>query len=109
MAIPEKIITYMAYGMALMLFLLITYIIINYRESTKALKLYSEHIKVTMNLEEVQNFIKTYRKPKIEVGEDRSGRIVIVRWFIKQFDKEKPSVTIHVDKKSKKPLKIEVK
>ena len=99
--------TYMAYFMAGMFFLILAYIIITYRDTTKALKLYSEHIKATMELPEVRKFIDTYRKPKIEVGEDPSGRMVLVRWYVREFNKEKPSVMIYVDKNSKKPLKIE--
>lgn len=100
--------TYMAYAMAGMFFLILAYIVITYRDTTKALKLYADHIKATMGLPEVQNFINTYRKPRIEVGEDPSGRIVLVRWYIKEFNKEKPSVMVYVDKNSKKPMKVEV-
>ncbi len=101
--------TYMAYVMAGMFFLLLAYIIITYRDTTKALKLYADHIKATMELPEVKNFIETYRRPKIEVGEDPTRRMVIVRWYVKEFNKENPSVLIYVDKNSKKPLKIETR
>ncbi len=99
---------YLAYVMFAMFFLIIAYVIVNYRESSRALKLYADHIRSTMELEEVQNFIRSYRKPKIEVGEDRSGKYVLVRWYVKEFNKEKPSVLVHVDKITKKPVKTEV-
>ena len=98
---------YMAYLMAGMFFFILIYIIITYRDTTKALKLYADHIKATMSLPEVQNFINTYRRPKIEVGEDPSRKLVIVRWYLKEFNKEKPSVLVYVDKNSKKPLKVQ--
>ena len=99
---------YIAYIMVGLLFLLIGGVMVNYFQSNKALKLYAEHIRSTMNLKEVQKFINTHRKPKIEVGEDKTGKYVLVRWYIKELNKKRPSVLVHVDKETKKPVKTQV-
>ncbi len=99
---------YIAYVMVGMLFLLIASVILNYTQSNKALKLYSEHIKSTMQLKEVRRFIETHRKPKIEVGEDKTGKYVLVRWYTRELNRERPSVLVHVDKETKKPVRTQV-
>ncbi len=105
---PQQVLMYLAYAMAFGSFLIMAYVIINYRQSTKALRLYADHIKATMKLREVQQFINSYRRPKIEVIEDPKGKYVYIRWYVKEFSKEKPSVLVHVDKNTKKPVKVEV-
>lgn len=100
------IIVYLAYAMAFGTFLIFTYVVVNYRESTRALKLYADHIKATMNLREVQQFIEAYRKPRIMVWEEKG--VVFVRWYVSDFRKSAPSLTVEVDKETKKPRRIRV-
>lgn len=95
---------YIAYAMIFGLFVIFAYVIINYRETTRALKLYSEHIKATMELREIKQFIEAYRRPKIMVWEERG--IVFVRWYLSDIRKDAPSVVVEVDKETKKPLRI---
>lgn len=104
----QQVILYIGYAMAVLAFLIIAYVVMTYRETTRALRLYADHIKATMGLREVQQFIQSYRKPKIEVIEDPKGKLVYIRWYIKEFSKDKPSVLVHVDLKTKKPIKVEV-
>jgi hypothetical protein len=99
---------YLAYVMVGMFVILLAAIILNVVQSNKALKLYADHIKATMNLKEVQKFINTHRKPKIEVGEDKTGKYVLVRWYVRERNRERPSVLVHVDKETKKPVKTQV-
>lgn len=99
----------MAYAMAIMSVFTVAYAFITYRESSKALRLYADHIKAAMYLPEVQKFVNSHRRVKVDVGEDREGKKVLVRWFVREFDREHPSVTVYVDKETKKPLKTEVK
>ncbi len=74
----------------------------------KALKLYANHIKATMNLPEVKKFIDKVRKPLIEVDEDKKKGQVIVIWKDSMRRGYNPSVWVYVDKYSVKPLKIQV-
>ena len=74
----------------------------------KALKLYANHIKATMNLPEVKHFIDRIRKPLIEVDEDKKTNQVIVIWKDSMRRGYNPSVWVYVDKEAVKPVKIQV-
>ncbi len=74
--------------------------------SRKALKLYANHIKVTMDLPEVKRFIAMVKKPYIEVDEDKSKSQVLVIWRDSGRRDIYPSVWVYVDKNTVKPLKI---
>lgn len=100
----QQALLYLAYAMVLGSFIIFAYVIINYRETTKALKLYSEHIKATMDLREVKQFIEAYRKPRIMVWEENN--VVYVRWYLSDIRKDSPALTVEVDKQTKKPIRI---
>lgn len=100
----QQALLYLAYAMVLGSFIIFAYVIINYRETTKALKLYGEHIRSTMEMREVKQFIEAYRKPRVMVWEENN--IVYVRWYLSDFRKDAPALTVEVDKASKKPLRI---
>lgn len=80
---------------------------LRFLSSRKALKLYAEHIKATMNLPEVERFINRIKKPLVEVDEDKVRGRVIVIWKDSRKRDIYPSVIVYVDKYSKKPLKVE--
>lgn len=100
---------YMAYAMAAMSIFTVAYAVMNYRQQNKALKLYADYIRITLNLPEVKKFTESQRRPKIDVGEDREGKKVLVRYYVRELDREHPSVTVFIDKQSMKVLKTEVK
>jgi len=100
---------YMAYAMAIMSVFTVAYAVINYRQQTKALNLYAKYVKLTLNLPEVVKFTQSHRRPKIDVGEDREGKKVLVRYYVKELDRDHPSVTVTIDKDSMKVLKTDVK
>ena len=100
----QQAMLYLAYAMVVGSFIIFAYVIINYWETTKALRLYSDHIKATMELREVKQFIEAYRRPRIMVWEQNN--VVYVRWYLSDFRKDAPALTVEVDKESKKPLRI---
>ena len=63
----------------LLLFMILLYTILNYRESTKVLKKYGDIIKKTMDLEEVKQFISLHKRIKVEIEEDNGT--VRVYWL----------------------------
>ncbi len=87
--------------------ILVVLSIMRFISAHKALKLYADHIKATMNLPEVVKFINKVKKPLIEVDEDKVRGKVIVIWRDSRKRGIYPSVIVYVDKYSKKPLKIE--
>ncbi|MEM0021230.1 MAG: hypothetical protein QXT69_00725 [Fervidicoccaceae archaeon] len=105
----STVIQYMAYIMAAMSVVTIAYAVVNYKQQTKALKLYAEYIRMTLDLPEVKKFTETRKRPKIDVGEDREGKKVLVRYYVREMDRDHPSVTISIDKATKRILKTEVK
>lgn len=100
---------YMAYAMAIMSVFTVAYAILNYKQQNKALKLYADYIRMTLNLPEVKKFTESQRRPKIDVGEDREGKKVLVRYYTREIDRDHPSVTVYIDKQSMKVLRTEVK
>ncbi len=74
-----------------------------------AAKRYGRHIKVTMSLRDVKDFISRVGKPSIEVGEDRTRTRVIVLWKKYYSVRDYPSVEVHVDKYSLRPIRVIVR
>jgi len=87
---------------------LIVLSIISIWNKYKALRLYADHIKATMNLPEVKRFIDNVKKPLIEVDEDKKTNQVIVIWKDSMKRGYNPSVWVYVDKDTVKPVKIQI-
>ncbi|MCE4614842.1 MAG: hypothetical protein F7B60_04880 [Desulfurococcales archaeon] len=83
----------------LLLLMIIVYVLLNYRESSRILRKYSEAIKMTMNIEEVKQFISSHKGIRVQVEE--INNIVEIYWvahskypymFI-EFDRSRNKIT----------------
>lgn len=87
---------------------LLILLVISMWSKHKALKLYANHIKATMDLPEVKGFIDKIKNPAIEVDEDKKTKQVIVIWKDGRKRGYNPSVWVYVDKETVKPVKTQV-
>jgi hypothetical protein len=85
----------------LMLLVLMIYTVLNYRETSFALKKYGDIIKKSMDIEEVKKFILSHKRIKVQVEEDNST--VKIYWVTNH---KYPYVLVYFDRSQGKFTKV---